>query len=373
MLIVWRSCGLILWSAVFGLAQLPLPDPASYKPTDDQETARLEKEWLQANDPRLVSWGAYLVAKDSRHELIPDLIEQMDLSRIDPAAAGPHRGLTGRTAALLAVLDALIRLEAQVPPDRIIKLHGPDFAAQRLILLARSPANIAALQEILESSKGGITVEWMVAADLLAAHPPPGFTNSILERFQPNATIHVTDRKTTGNWGQRGGGCACDFGPPSPVDQSWPKIRSYGLSLEGGTLFAPGVHAGFYWTTEEGQSPPVLANRACIAPGRDKEMFQGLLASLAQMTPKEFPLHDDADVEIRYQSPASYGAQLKAILKGLDSDFERVVSAYLRQGFLTPAEAEHLKLQVWIVDERQGKPARLLPRPRVFRWLKVGY
>lgn len=372
MLIVWRSCGLILLSAVLGLAQLPLPDPASYKPSDNQEAVRLEKEWLQANDPRLVSWGAYLVAKDSRRELIPDLIEQMDLSRIDPAAAGPYRGRTGRTAALAAVLDALIRLEAQVLPDRLVKLRGPDFAAQRLILLARSPGNTAALQEILESSMV-ITVEFVVAADLLVAHPPPGFTNSLMERFHPNATIHVTDRKTTGNWGQQSGGCACDFGPPFPVDPSWPKILSYGLSLEGGTLFAPGVHAGHYWTTEEGQSPPVLANRACIGPGRDKEMLQGLLASLAQMTPNEFPLHQDANVEIYYQSPASYGTQLRAILKGLDSDFERVVSAYLRQGFLTPAEAEPLKLQVWIVDERQGKPARPLPRPPVFRWLKVGY
>jgi hypothetical protein len=372
MLIVWRSCGLILWSAVFGLAQLPLPDPASYKPSDNQVAVRLEKEWLQANDPRLVSWGAYLVAKDSRRELIPDLIEQMDLSRIDPAAAGPDRYLKGRTAALAAVLDALIRLEAQVPPDRLMKLHGPDFVAQKLILLARSPGNTAALQEILESSMV-ITVEFVVAADLLAAHPPPGFTNSIIERFQPNATIHVTDGKTSGNRGPGGCGCAGDFGPPSPVDQSWPKIRSYGLSLEGGTLFAPGVHAGYYWTVEEGQSPPSLANRACIAPCHEKEMLQGLLASLAQMTPKEFPLHHDANVEIRYQSPASYRTQLRAILKGLDSDFERVVSAYLRQGFLTPAEAEPLKLQVWIVDERQGKPARPLPRPPVFRWLKVGY
>lgn len=217
---VWQSCGLILWSAVLGLTQQPVPDPASYKPSVDEETARLEKQWLQANDPRLVSWGAYLVAKDSRRELIPDLIEQMDLSRIDPAATGPHRGLTGRTAALAAVLDALIRLEAQVPPDRLMKLHGPDFAAQRLILLARSPANTSALKEILESSEGVITVTWMVAADLLAAHPPPGFTNSIVERFLPNATIHVTDGKTTENWGPRGGGCSCDFGPPSPVDQS---------------------------------------------------------------------------------------------------------------------------------------------------------
>jgi len=102
-------------------------------------------------------------------------------------------------------------------------------------------------------------------------------------------------------------------------------------------------------------------------------MLQGLLASLAQMTPNEFPLHHDANVEIRYQSPASYGQQLRTILNGLDSDFERVVSAYLRRGFLAPAEAERLKLPVWIVDERQGQPARPLPRPPVFRWLKVGY
>ncbi|MGA2262632.1 MAG: hypothetical protein ABSH28_14505 [Acidobacteriota bacterium] len=145
------------------------------------------------------------------------------------------------------------------------------------------------------------------------------------------------------------------------------------MSLEGGTLFAPGVHAGYYLTTEEGHSPPALASSACIAPGREEEMLQGLLASLAQMTPNEFPLHHDANVEIRYQSPASYGQQLRTILNGLDSDFERVVSAYLRRGFLAPAEAERLKLPVWIVDERQGQPARPLPRPPVFRWLKVGY
>ena len=61
----------ILIALAVAWSQQPLPDHADYKPASDADAAQLEKAWLHTDNPRLIAWGAYLAASDSRRELVP--------------------------------------------------------------------------------------------------------------------------------------------------------------------------------------------------------------------------------------------------------------------------------------------------------------
>ena len=205
----------ILWA--LALSAQELPDPATYQPANASEAVRLEKAWLHSGVARLAAWGAYLAGSQSRRELIPDLLDLMDFVEGPYSAGDPHGGWTERDRVLDFVLDALIRLDAQVSIDRIRKA-GRAFNPERTILLARVAGNTDALLEILDQStwrdSADWTADWVVVANLLAPHPPPGFAARVWDRLQPSLTVSVRDEQTA-PYPLGGSGRSCgDWGPP---------------------------------------------------------------------------------------------------------------------------------------------------------------
>jgi hypothetical protein len=348
---------LLSYSLAPASAQESLPDPAIYKPANDEEAARLEKAWLHSKDLRLVAWGAYLAGNESRRELIPDLIERTGLndSRWDSNGAAT------------LVLDALIHLKAQVPVERSMGLlHSFSFDQMRLILVSRVADNTAALQQILKETGGIATVNWLATADLLALHPPPGFAAQMLAALQPSLTANIVDDQTPPVSGQ-GGGQSCGDRGPAPVTIGWPPIRFYGISTKGDTPLAAGAHPVFYYEAQLDQGEPYFS---CIPYGREYEMPRGIASDLAKMKLDDFPLRHEATAIIHYIDAASYPEQIRMVLQKANDDFERVISAYLRDGLMTQSEAGELKLAVGEMDLRGAPHAPPLPKRPMFRWLK---
>lgn len=122
---------LLSYSLTPAFAQESLPDPAIYKPANDEEAARLEKAWLHSKDSRLVAWAAYLAGNESRRELIPDLVERTDR----------NDSLWNSNGAATLVLDALIHLNAQAPvPPQIFSRSIPHRDSLRRCWRPYSPA-----------------------------------------------------------------------------------------------------------------------------------------------------------------------------------------------------------------------------------------
>jgi len=230
----------ILWA--LALSAQELPDPATYQPANAAEAVRLEKAWLHSGVARLAAWGAYLAGSQSRRELIPDVLDLTDFVEGPYSAGGPRGGWTERDRVLDFVLDALVRLDAQVSIDRIRKA-GRLFNPERTILLGRVAGNTGALLEILDESTWEDSADWVVVADLLALHPPPGFVARVWDRLQPSLTVSVRDKQTAPQ-PLSGSGRSCgDSGPPER-DRAWPVVPHYALSIRGGVLLAPGVYPG---------------------------------------------------------------------------------------------------------------------------------
>jgi len=133
---------------------------------------------------------------------------------------------TDDDAALVAVLDALICLHVDVPTNQAEALYAK-FPVQALVLLSRSHEDTGqALLEILDSTKS--VIEWLAAADLLAAKPPAGFAARLLKAIAIDATLRVLDpgQEVLGEgWG---GDCASSG--EDTQHQDWPLMGGYRLT-----------------------------------------------------------------------------------------------------------------------------------------------
>jgi hypothetical protein len=123
-------------AASLAAQQSPASDPASSLHADAQQRAAWATEWLQSSDPRRLAWGAWLAKQDRQTSLIPLLNEKV--AEYQSTEAISSQADLDRHDSLLAVLDALISLHAPVPGAEAHKLY-PEFPAQSLILLVRSP------------------------------------------------------------------------------------------------------------------------------------------------------------------------------------------------------------------------------------------
>ncbi len=108
---------IVLLAAGVCQAGQQLPDPATYRPANAAEAARLQEQWLHSEDPRWVAWAAELIAEDGRRDQIAGLIAQ--INRLPSMNAKSPAAIPD---AMLAVADALIQLHARVPADVVVKL-----------------------------------------------------------------------------------------------------------------------------------------------------------------------------------------------------------------------------------------------------------
>jgi hypothetical protein len=115
---------------------------------------------------------------------------------------------------MLVVLDALIGLGAAVPVEEARKLY-PEFAAQSMILLVRSPNDAqSALLDIFHDAKANWT--WLATGNVLVKARTPGFAALLLGRFTQHMTVSVLDPGFGSAFG--GGGSECGFSLRAPTN-----------------------------------------------------------------------------------------------------------------------------------------------------------
>lgn len=199
---------------------------------------------LATGAPRDVAWAANAIGAQMRFDMIPKLAGLVD------AYAGGAETDNGRisadAAAMEAVADALIRLDARLPADVVMHLY-PRFPAQTMILLSRAPDNSGPLLEIFRTTKSRDL--WLAAGNLLAVHPIPGFVRALLGGTVTTFSFRVV---WTGSEKESvGGGCAADFFmAPDREFAGWPKARMYKIihGKNAPNVLAPGIHPiGFSW------------------------------------------------------------------------------------------------------------------------------
>jgi hypothetical protein len=246
--------------------------------------------------PRDIAWAAYNAARQNRQDAIPQLAA---LVNAYPGSAIDDRApVLPADAAIEAVADALIQLEAKLPAETVMHLY-PNFPAQTIVLVSRARENSESLLGIYKSTPWGDL--WLAAGNLLALHPTSEFVRSLLNGVVVSFSFRVVpqdeaERPVVGD------GCAADFMmDPDKAFADWPKARMYRLntSEHGSIIFAPGVHpVGFStWETTDYRDP--WTHGDC---SREKSKYwrTGLIAQLQGRTLDEFHLEPDVEMTLTY-------------------------------------------------------------------------
>ena len=265
-----------------------------------------------------------------------------------------------RHDALLAVLDALIDMGATIPAKEARKLY-PEFSAQSIILLVRSPDDTqSALFEIFRQAKANWT--WLAAGNALLENRAPGFAAQVLNRFTQHLTVSVVDTGIGG--GSGGGGSECDFSHRGPK-AGWPPVGLYQLTQFperfphlASTFLVRGETSVYYWRVEPGNydNPPDEPG-ACDDGNRDVYRAQYANKLLADSFPR-INLDPYPHITVEWHGESDYRQELSAVVEQQRKLFTRAV-AYLRESgrALTPTEAALLnpRLEIAIQDERADR------------------
>jgi hypothetical protein len=339
-------------------------DPEAVLHAEAKQRAEWANEWLSSEDPQRVAWGAWLARQDHQTALVAVLIEKVEEYQ-------PNEEFSFQTVerdrhdALLAVLDALIELRAPVPVQAARKLY-PEFAAQSIILLVRSPedAQSSAL-DIFHIAEANWT--WLAVGNLLLKNRTPGFAALLLSQFTEHMEVSVIDSGIAG--GSAGGGSECGFSVGRPK-AGWPAVGLYFLNQFPERL--PNLTAAFliggetpvyYWRHDQGNyDNPTASPGACDDGNRDEYRAQ-FLNKLMEPWFSGIKLDAYPHTTIEWKGEADYRQQLIRIVKEQRSKFHGAV-VFLQDSaqVLTPSEAAPLRLRLEFII-RDDRSQQSVPLP----------
>ena len=227
-------CALLLIALVVGL-QGQEPVITADTPVD----SAMLQQWLHSRDPRLIAWAADFARRSHDADLLaemPKLLEDWPAS----SDFGTSETESVQHRALLAVLDALVQENFQVPVHTIETI-APSFPAQAAILLARHPLTESGrtLDDWYLETTGKV---WnartlaRIAAMMLAKDPKSSttfldstrvsFVAGVLAASENQLQISIIAKSGVGA-GYGGAACGDSFG--HRLTPGWPEVYFYDL------------------------------------------------------------------------------------------------------------------------------------------------
>ena len=323
--------------------------PTPFSPADAE---RLLKS--QGNRER--AWGAYFAGAHGLKEHAPLLVGLLEAPNL--AAGGLEETLVRQAA-----LDALIRLDAEVPAETLLALHGlaPD---EVVILLARAPhLNHQTLLSLFVD--GSPAANWLAVGNLLAEMRAPGFAARLLAGLKINASVYVYDyegERGYGGGGNGGGGCGV-----GPTPEGFPPLSFYDLTttvIRGAVVVAPGRHTVYYrrvpW--RGCSNVPDLTRR--------DEYRAGYIAELLGTTEEELKFEASPFREIVCNEERQCRRALAAVRDEVVGGYADALKRLLDAGLLDPAEAAELKPDITL-HLNDWRDRRFFPLPSDFKGVKV--
>lgn len=322
------------------------------------EAARLLRS--RVNSER--AWGAYLAGAYGLKENAPLVVELLE----DPdGAAGDWEEAQVRRAAL----DCLIRLDAEVPAEKLLALypHAPD---EVVILLARTPGqNAAALLSLFTEETPG--ARWVAVANLLAEARARGFAARLLAGLKIQATVYVYDREAArGYGGGHGHGCGgTRHFEPAPV--GFPPAGRYELNTSGvrGSVVLTGRRHTVYYVRTGPESGQAYYSDCGNEVKRDAYRVE-YLADLLGTAEEEVGLEARPFHEVVCREARECRRKLAALRDETARTYAVVLERLSAAGLLDPAEAAELKpdLTFTLYDERDGRTS---PLPATMSGVKI--
>ena len=319
---------------------------ATYTPPNIYQVQAL----LQSFEEKDVAWGAFYAGQFKLRSTIPLLLDR--LASVATNASSP---------AELAILDALIQLDASVPAETL-RLSFDSLPVQVLILLAHaSEGRDDMLLSLLETTTGD---RWAAAANLLLATRSPGLARQLLSDLQLKLMVTVIDESgPVSGTGLGGGTTSCGAAVILFAD-GFPPLADYQFSDErpGATLLALGPHPVYYVRTPGGSTnhySPQHYERS------QPSAFERIRYINSFFDVRSGPLYETSFTTVVWKSADDLVRHVEAERLRLGAQYRSVVSALLSIGYLTPADASVLRPNIAIaVQDTREHSSTSLPHIR---------
>jgi TonB family protein len=315
---------------------------------------------LQSSDVKDVAWGAFTASQYHVVSAVPVLT----------AALGRELGpdADARRAAELAILDALVQLDAHVPVEAL-RPSLDRWPIPTLILLGSSIGDRDAL--LLERFSTTNGFEWQAIANLLLKSKPPGFAFRLLEGLRLRLTIYVTDDPSRGFGSGLGSGIEnSGLGRGSENGANYvlsvpgfPPLAVYQFVLAGpgATVLSIGPQTVYY--ARRMRSPAVLPplTRSTLAKPNDFDRVQYVNALVRERV-ETVPLPDQTSVTVVWTNPQAFRQDIPAHRKRVEDLYHNIVSGLVLSKRLTEDESRTLTPNITIaIEDKRSDKAELLP------------
>jgi hypothetical protein len=333
---------------VLALALAQSPDPAQVVQALGRQTGELARDWLRSPDPRTQGWGAYLATRDRRAELVPDL-----LALLEAYTPGAPVSLAARDQhdSMMAVLDALIQLQAAAPVHDVAKISS-DFPVQALLLVSHAvPRNEIApfLMTLFESEEHNPGV-WQSAGNLLAGPRALTFGVSVLESMTVRATVMVLEPE--GQTMSHGIAGDCLGYAPGAAKTGWPEIGWYDFSIgansPGEGLLAPGVDPVYFHRAVD--TTYTSATKCLYLPHPDL-VREHYLATVLNRPASDPPIKHEVTKILFWSNEDQYRRDLAAFVVGQQKIFSDVAAQLAPPGRAATSERPKFIVEIW--DQRR--------------------
>jgi hypothetical protein len=307
------------------------------------------------------TWGVFLAGQYHFSELLPRLLGFLPLSSSEAAASDAQECF------YRSLLDALIRLDADIPPDTLNELYRR-YPDESIILFSKSTKdNQAPLFTLFQEQMP--TLRWRAIGNLLAEKRATGLAGLLMKQMQEiNVRISIWD-------GSGGIGCGGGSGygiTDREVPEGFPPVALYALSDQPGN--ASGIVASrprpiYYqrWVFEPGDKFrlefPSITWDPHLGDGRDDFRFE-YLAMLLQQNLEDVAFDSKPDREIQWTGPTDYFSEVESVCTHVLARYDDLVTRLAAFGLLTQSEAGSLNARVHlrIVNLRENKG---IPLPEI--------
>jgi len=329
--------------------------PSFLRPGDvSEESARL----LKSKGNRERAWGAYLAGANGLKGQSAALVELL---------ADPNLGCGWEESLVRqAALDALIRLDAEVPSEKLLPLYqsSPD---EVVILLARSPEqNRQALLPLFVADAP--SARWLAVGNLLAETHAPGFAARLLQELKIEASLYVYEREGGHDYGGGDGVGGCGCGGGVSREEDFPPVSYYQLTetpSRGATVIAPGRHVVYYT-----RGPSANCGGSSTYDSERDRLRVEYLTSLLNTTEEDLRLDARPFREIVCRDARECRRAVAAVRDEIEQSHAALLRRLLEENLLDASEASGLKPDITL-DINDSRDANSFPLPDKLRGVKI--
>lgn len=309
-----------------------------------QEPAATVRAKLASDDPATVAWGAHDAGRLGCPELVPQLraaLARLAKVRGVAQAADPHRH------SVAAVLDALIRVDASLPPAEL----APWFQlrpVEAIVLAARAPTQHAGLLLGVVAERRP-SLAWQAACNLLLAASPTMLVPELLHGVEVQVRVDVVSPGTE-YWGnkstdrERGG-----------IDQrlaGFPPLVTYELCFAGdaeGTaeVLDAGPQPVCYRRREDAEARPGVEGNEPAVDCADyalRCLYQ--LADRGERSEDDRLLRSPCHEFVNWSGAEALRAQVAACEQRLTTEWNRLLVALAERQLLSPGVVPQHPLRI---------------------------